>query len=128
MATTSWLDWYPGSVVTHVPFSSDHLPILITMGQPQARQRRRKPVRFEDKWTTDLECEGIIREAWGSVVSGGSPMYNLTEKIKKCRRELLMWSKQRFGGTQSQVQARWTSLEALMQDNFNDQHRIRIKG
>ena len=46
---------------------------------------RRVPKRFEEKWAAHLECEMVVRAAWTNVVSMGSPMYNLFEKIKSCR-------------------------------------------
>jgi hypothetical protein len=34
-ASPSWSKWFPNSSVNHIPAStSDHLPIIITMGQP----------------------------------------------------------------------------------------------
>ncbi|GMY09721.1 reverse transcriptase [Fagus crenata] len=128
LATTSWSEWFARSVVTHVPFSSsNHLPILVTLRQQQPQRRRQRLVQFEDKWTTHPKCEGVIRHAWALDVGRGSPMYILTERIKRCRIKLLEWSKQLFRNVQTQVQARWASLEALLHDNSNDQHIRELK-
>ena len=56
--------------------------------------RKKVLKRFEEKWATHPECEGIIHEAWNGVISTGCLMYRLFEKIKTTSMSLLGWSRQ----------------------------------
>ncbi len=109
-------------------FSSDHLPILVEVGQHvSALLPRKKPHRFEEKWIAKPECEEIIRFLWQQEGDVGSPMYCLTEKLKRCRMGLVQWSKEKYGGVKNRVKASLESIEALSHDNREGQHRSQIR-
>lgn len=75
---------------------------------------KRIPHRFEEKWVAHPECETVIRAAWTNVVSLGSPMYNLFEKIKSCRVALVGWRKMVFGNSRAILEEKHRELEDLM--------------
>lgn len=90
MATATWLECFPAYKVTHVAGTvSDHLALLVSLKARQGTQRRKKVVRrFEEKWATVPACEEVIRSAWQQTVTGGSPMFELSQKITRCRHAL----------------------------------------
>ena len=83
---------------------SDHMPILISTHPPIGhRRRKRQPRRFEEKWSTHPDCEGLIREVWGRGTRNGSPMFKVFEKIKQCQVALVEWSKDIFGNSKTKL-------------------------
>nr|POE71030.1 hypothetical protein CFP56_53816 [Quercus suber] len=67
------------------------------------RQRwRRKPFRFESMWVTDPSCKATVAEAWAGP-RRGTPMSNVTTKIKNCKKRLKRWSKETFGNVKEQI-------------------------
>ena len=76
--------------MTHVVCSHlDHVPLLLQMDASSGAQRpKRRPRKFEEKWALHPECEMIIKEVWAEDGLRGSPMFDLCEKIKRCRERL----------------------------------------
>ncbi|KAL0001543.1 hypothetical protein SO802_015324 [Lithocarpus litseifolius] len=114
-ANTEWREIYPFTRVhdLHAAYF-DHEPILITTQEvTQVTGRRRKLKRFKERWTSDLACEGVIREAWERVNLITSPMYQLFEKIKACRMALVRWSRT-LDNFKEQIELKYTELEALI--------------
>ena len=73
-----------------------------------------------------LGCEEVIRESWESDIGGGSPMYHLFEKIKKCGQALVTWSSTTFGNFKTQIQEKQMALEGLaLQNDPKNQPLIR---
>lgn len=72
------------------------------------------PKRFDEKWAAHPECEIVGRAAWTNAVSMGSPMYNLFEKIRSCRVELVEWSRNTFGNSKAFLEEKHGVLEELM--------------
>lgn len=81
---------FASSKVVHLQASySDHDPIMLaTNADTQIACKKKIPKRFEEKWVTHPECEGIIHEAWNGEISMGSPTYRLFEKS---RRVVWLW-------------------------------------
>ena len=59
----------------------------------------------------------MIRGAWATENVVGNPMFRLFEKIKKCRFELVQWSRNIFGNFKTQLQARQSTLKDLSMQN-----------
>ena len=118
-ATLASRDLSSHAKVTHIQASySNHVPLLITTSKPTNPGRRKKlPRRFEEKWVFHLECEEVIREAWGMEVLNGSPMFKLFEKIKKCRTTLVDWSRITFGNTKLRLQEKQAVLDEFSMQN-----------
>ena len=118
-ATSKWSELFPHAKVTHIQSSySDHNPIFITLSQPNQIGRMNKiPTRFEEKWAYHPDCEGVIRGAWATENVVGNPMFRLFEKIKKCRFELVQWSRNIFGNFKTQLQARQSALKDFSMQN-----------
>ncbi|GMY09850.1 hypothetical protein FCV25MIE_05089 [Fagus crenata] len=118
-----------GKKVTHVAGTvSDHLALLVSLKARQGNQRRKKVVRrFEEKWATVPTCEEVIRTAWQQTVTGGSPMFELAQKITRCRHALCDWSRGAFGVHDQQLQHKLETIEALTVDNTMGQHNQQIR-
>ncbi|GMY24208.1 hypothetical protein FCV25MIE_19450 [Fagus crenata] len=90
--------------------------------------RRKKFVRhFEEKWATNPDCEKLIQESWRQPVSVGSPMFQLCQKISRCRMALIDWSRDVFEVNSLQVNHKLEALEALHTNNHGGRHNHQIK-
>ena len=89
-ATLEWRTMFPHTKVTHLQSTySDHIPILINLSRLNQQCKKKKiPRRFEEKWVCQPGCEEVIHASWEFDIGGGSPMYHLFEKIKKCKQVL----------------------------------------
>ena len=64
-AIIEWRDKFAQVQVTHLEASySDHNPILVTTHiRPQLTLKKKTPHKFEERWTTHLDCANIIKVA-----------------------------------------------------------------
>ena len=109
-------------------FYSDHDPIMLDMAPPTQPQRRRHKIqRFEEKWVAHIDYERIIEESWNQTQPHGSLMYCLFEKIKKCRMDLIAWSRATFGNTRTRLEEKQGKLTTLMEEGYG-QNVERIHG
>lgn len=74
--------------------------------------------RFEEKWVAHVDCEELIRTSWTETQPRGSPMYCLFEKIKKCRHDLVQWSRNAFGDTRTKLGAKQQELQDLSTTDY----------
>ncbi len=94
VANSDWMVLFSRAVVCHNSFaSSNHMGILIDlMSVPSMNQRKRcKLFHFDHTWLREEGCEPVINAAWNKK-QFGTPLYQLTQKIKQCRIDLLLWS------------------------------------
>ena len=98
LSSPAWTNLFPNSTVSHIWSStSDHMPILIEVGQPiTTSDRKKRHHRFEEKWILDPSCEDEVKRLWSEAAVQGSPMYCVTEKIKHCRMGLVQWSRKKI--------------------------------
>uniref|UniRef100_A0A2N9IBI9 Reverse transcriptase domain-containing protein n=1 Tax=Fagus sylvatica TaxID=28930 RepID=A0A2N9IBI9_FAGSY len=129
LATAPWLDLFPRYSVSHIPGSvSDHLALVVSIVAGTSPSRIKKFVRrFEEKWATNPDCEKLIQESWRQPVSVGSPMFQLCQKISRCRMALIDWSREVFEVNSLQVNHKLEALEALHTDNHGGRHNHQIK-
>ena len=66
------------------------------------------------------ECEDQIRTSWTQSQPTGSSMFFLFEKIKRCRMDLVAWSRNTFGNTRDQLNAKQGELEELRAAGFEE--------
>ena len=86
VTSVAWMSLFTLCTIDHLPTSySDHVPILLRtdLGSSSSRPKRR-PHKFEEKWSIHPECEKIIQEVWDQANLISSPMYAVCEKIKQC--------------------------------------------
>ncbi|GMY39610.1 hypothetical protein FCV25MIE_34854, partial [Fagus crenata] len=107
---------------------SDHLALVVSIVAGTGTSRRKKFVqRFEEKWATNPDYEKLIQESWRQPVSVGSPMFQLCQKISRCRMALIDWSREVFEVNSLQVNHKLEALEALHTDNHGGRHNHQIK-
>ncbi|XP_024178242.1 uncharacterized protein LOC112184205 [Rosa chinensis] len=96
VCTTSWYDLFGHSKLFHLPLSnSDHVPILLKASTtPLASRPKYHRFKFEAFWIHHPECEGVVKEAWGTDVMGTS-MFCVAKKIMHTPIQLDKWQKQR---------------------------------
>ena len=113
---------YPQTKVIHaIATYLDHDPILLNTEPIQVHHRRkRKMHRFKEKWAAHPECEDRIWSSWMQNQPLGSPMFCLFEKIKRCRMDLVAWSRNAFGNTQDRINSKQGELKELMVAGYGD--------
>ena len=128
LANAAWLDCFNLCSVSHVVCSySDHVPLLLHMDASIRHcQPKRKPRKFEEKWSLHPECEAIIQDVWSCEEAIGSPMFILCEKIKHCREALYRWYKDVSGEFQNKIKVHTTSLTTLISSNIAGQNNSAI--
>jgi hypothetical protein len=128
LANAAWLDCFNLCSVSHVVYSySDHVPLLLHMdANIRHCQPKRRPRKFEEKWSLHPECEAIIQDVWSCEEAIGSPMFILCEKIKHCREALYRWYKDVSGEFQNKIKVHKTSLTTLISSNIVGQNNSTI--
>jgi hypothetical protein len=123
-ANVEWLLLFPSCRVHHLHgvFFSDHRPLWMELNSVTTSLRpRRKHFRFEEMWTMDPSCEETVRQAWVRT-QHGTPMYQVTEKIKASRADLKEWSFIHFGSVRYLIETKSQQLqreEALVPEAQN---------
>ncbi|XP_075674928.1 uncharacterized protein LOC142644136 [Castanea sativa] len=67
---------------------------------------------------SDHDLVLLDMESWSQAQPRGSPVYRLFEKKKKCRLDLIAWSRQTFGNTRTKLDAKQRELAALVQEGY----------
>ncbi|GMY36548.1 hypothetical protein FCV25MIE_31790 [Fagus crenata] len=129
LAIDTWLECFPAYTVTHVAGTvSDHLALLVSLKSRQGNHRTKRVVRrFEEKWAMVPACEEVIWTTWQQTVTGGSPIFELSQKITRCRLALCDWSRGEFGVHDQQLHHKLETIEALTVDNNMGQHNQQIR-
>ncbi|OMO86752.1 Endonuclease/exonuclease/phosphatase [Corchorus olitorius] len=110
-ANANWFQKFGNAVLTNLPITaSDHSPLLLQFDKQDGFRRR--PYRFEMMWSTNEQCEKVIKESWNQEVVG-SNAFKLVQKIKITRDELRTWNKTEFGNIFQRKQARGKELEEI---------------
>ena len=66
----------------------------------------------------DEGCEDTIANVW-SVSFNGSPIFQVCNKIKECRKQLLAWSKNSLCSLGKKIEEKRNRLQVLEQNNKN---------
>ncbi|KAK9993931.1 hypothetical protein SO802_023634 [Lithocarpus litseifolius] len=119
VANYDWMAKFLAATVRHLHYYfSDHRPICLHFNPNNEAQRWiRKPFRFEEMWLADRGCGGKVLRAW-HVETQGTPMFKVTQKLKKCKKLLNSWSREHFGNVKNQIvkkkEALWKAEESLV--------------
>lgn len=88
LANNEWFLKFSGSKVHHFHSdSSDHCPLWITLDGLDLPVVE-KPFRFEEMWLSDSGCSSIVEVVWCSLEERDDVEMMVTNKIKKCGKEL----------------------------------------
>ena len=123
-----WKEMFKNAMIVNIPVSySDHMAIsLVLFCNDQLRKRAPRLFRFEQAWTKHEECEKVIADVWRGTESPGTPTFQLVEKLKLCRKELIDWSKASFGNIKIKLEELEETLKQL-ESNNQGQHSAQIK-
>lgn len=92
VANQKWLDLFPNFKVVHLnATSSDHLPVLVDWWG-RKKEWHKKLFRYEEGLSVKKGCIEMVGSAW-SKECNGSLMFQVTEKIKATRLQLMQWVK-----------------------------------
>uniref|UniRef100_A0A7N2LBZ8 Endonuclease/exonuclease/phosphatase domain-containing protein n=1 Tax=Quercus lobata TaxID=97700 RepID=A0A7N2LBZ8_QUELO len=111
MANYDWMSKFLVATVRHLHYySSDHQPICLILNPNNEAQRWiRKPFWFEKMWLADKGCGNMVLRAW-QVENHGTPMFKVTQKLKKCKKMLKSWSREHFGNVKNQIKKKKEEL------------------
>jgi exonuclease III len=127
VATMHWSTLFPKACVNHLCAStSDHRPFQILLQEPVTKNKRRRPFRFEQAWTRLKSCDTVVSEAWHSNTPG-SHMFEVTEAIKSCQRELMKWDKEVFRSSQQKIHQLGEVLRRLEDRAMSEENHHEMK-
>lgn len=90
------------AVVKHIERQSlDHSLLILDANPNQGRRTPR--LYFDKKWVHRPGIEDVVKRAWDTECEG-SAMFKVAAKIKKCKSELLQWSRQQQGNAAKVIQ------------------------
>ena len=117
VASVGWMSLFPMVSVSHLVVAcSDHMGLLVDtgggLGERREEWRRKKLFRFEKTWIREAGCEEVVAGAW-TVLPMGTAMYQVAEKIKQCRVNLLQWSQAPVRITPRLIESKTQQLHEL---------------
>jgi hypothetical protein len=94
-----WCQLFPNvTIFVLEAICSDHNPILVAFKEYQESNCFNKGgFKFEAAWTRDAEYQGLIHYAWEQDRQEGDFILGIHHRLSSCRRELIRWSKSKFG-------------------------------
>ncbi|CAL5404679.1 unnamed protein product [Camellia sinensis] len=129
-ATADWRALFPYAQVFHESrIGSDHCPVIIKCCVPPKKIPYQ--FKFETMWSTSPWCGDVIKQAWEQCPLG-SPMFQLIQRLKNCRRSLLAWCKEDFGNTKLEIARLKERMDSLQgqppsEDNILEQSSIQAE-
>lgn len=113
LVTTPWMTMFPEAHLWNLDREwSDHSPLKLTLWKTSGVGTLGvKPFRFEQMWTTEEECEGIIKEAWAYGAS-------CETKLEECATQLQKWSGVKFGPTFRELRKKRKQVKKLNGGNL----------
>ncbi|CAL1354334.1 unnamed protein product [Linum trigynum] len=91
LCNTLWNSTFPDTTVQHLPrLSSDHHPILTSIGSQGVNVSFDRPFRFEAAWLSNNDFDTQVADGWDQQAS-------LPVALEKLATSLSQWSKSTFG-------------------------------
>ncbi|KAF7149622.1 hypothetical protein RHSIM_Rhsim02G0229500 [Rhododendron simsii] len=101
---------FPQAMVFHESaIGSDHCPIILSLEEPLKVHR---PFRFESMWTTEEECERIIKDQWESDMANDNTSL-VVRNLDKCKRNLQAWHRRKFKDIKEQIASLKNRIDAI---------------
>ncbi|XP_075645287.1 uncharacterized protein LOC142616293 [Castanea sativa] len=128
LANNDWFLKFLGLKVHHLHSdTSDHSPLWITpdgLNLPSFA----KPFRFEEMWLSDRGCSKIVEVVWCSDDERSDVAVMVTNKIKKCGKELSWWNRTYFDNVRQELAKKRKELieakKVAMQSGCNQRRVI----
>lgn len=78
-----------GEVQVLATYTSNHCPILMSLGQQYNTANRTTQVRsYKVRWSTLSDCDDVITKAWQQVRGNLGRLQNIKEKLEACMSKL----------------------------------------
>ncbi|OMO88682.1 reverse transcriptase [Corchorus capsularis] len=103
---------------------SDHSPILLDTCYSEEKAMR--SFKFEAMWLESPDCEDVVKRGW-SVPFEGSGCYQLVNKLKKSKNELIAWSKKAFPNNRKVIDELMTELVHLQNQKVEEQDVLAVQ-
>jgi hypothetical protein len=99
LGNREWCLLFPGAAVFVLEaICSDHNPILVSFkGNKEVYRQCRRGFKFEAAWSRDAEYQSLIQSVWNQDRLEGDSILGIMHRLSSCQRELLRWSKRKFG-------------------------------
>ncbi|XP_070665195.1 uncharacterized protein [Malus domestica] len=119
LANQEWIDLFLSFRVEHLnPTTLDHIPILFEW-VVRKKGKYKKAFRFEEGWTAKEGCQEAVQEGWNSEIVR-SAMFQVTEKIKATRVELMKWAKNNERSIPEEIAETEDKLNSLFGQPFTE--------
>ncbi|KAK2663492.1 hypothetical protein Ddye_002066 [Dipteronia dyeriana] len=116
-----WRGMFPHFSVRHIDFwSSDHIPLVLEFSAgaqiiPLTRKGRR--LFFEECWTDDRECKGIVN-SMGKGPVGSDVVDDILNKIENCGKILKSWNIKKRRELRKDIKAKREALANACKDDI----------
>ena len=99
------MDMFPNALTeVQPPGLSDHCPLVTSLNVSSAPERRKNiPFKIFNFWPDHPAFLGIVKETWDRGVHG-TPMYRLSQKLKRVKASLKMFNFHSFGKLHERVE------------------------
>ncbi|XP_019447356.1 PREDICTED: uncharacterized protein LOC109350589 [Lupinus angustifolius] len=108
--------WSQVSCGTLPRIASDHHPLLFSSASTTTP--RICSFKFQKMWLQNIDCKRSIKESWQTEVIG-CPMFILSQKLKRLKKELKHWNYNVFGNIHQMVKMATANLDTI-QSSIND--------
>ncbi|XP_035546598.1 uncharacterized protein LOC118348646 [Juglans regia] len=103
--------------------SSDHNPILITLNNRCAYERRARSIfRYEASWGHIVGSKDLVSEAWTGTSENQNTIESVSDKLNKCKFKLVNWSKEIEKENRWDIERKLTQLRELQERNMGNLH------
>jgi len=120
-----WCCQYPESRVLTGPFTySDHSYILLNT-QPDQIGMHKSLFRYQPHWSSYREVRNIVNKAWTGRNSG-TPMFQLTSKLRHIKRDLKLWCRSKFANFRKQIDKNTAQLHFVESQLIADPNSLRL--
>ena len=120
LCTLEWSQCYNKASCKHIESIASYHSMLILETQKEKRKRKKR-FQFDKRW--HKEVENVVKDAW-NIPSEGTRWYQVTQKIKNCRIELLKWNSSKKGNSLEKINGckkKIEDIKALNVDNKKQQ-------
>ncbi|KAM7253909.1 hypothetical protein ACFE04_031591 [Oxalis oulophora] len=110
VVSNSWRLRFPNAAVTNMVSSiSDHLPVMLDTELVSGWQKRWRGFKFENFWTDNPRCGGLVEQSWKASVSWNENIYAVQKGLQR-------WSKEEYGSLASSIKKKEEMLKALLNE------------
>ena len=108
MSNGAWAEAYPASTCVYLCFEgSDHRPLLTDFDM--SKKKKKGIFRYDRRLKESEEVSHLIEEAWNY-----DNQEDVEEKINRCRRDIIIWTREKHQNSQKLIKEYKQKLEEAM--------------